>query len=206
MNKIDYTKILVAGLNLDIDYKLMTRELLTLIDHPKCIKFSYPTDDTTEVDAYSIFLRECGKSIKEINFRNAKSVDFKDWFWDKSLSIPYTQSIIDQIPFNELGTVRVVFFPNVPCIEHTDWDDSTDAEHTLGISIIPDTAGVSCSVWSESSNQYVSVPSNAMLLNDSVKHYVDKTKGTRITLRMFGKIDYSWFDDKIIQDYCYYSD
>jgi hypothetical protein len=201
---MNYLNILAAGLTLDIDYEKMTKELMPLISHKKCIKFSYPTDKNIEATAYSIFLRKCSKELIEVNFRNAKAVNLEDWAWDLDLDIPYSRSIIQDIPFTKLGAVRIVFFPDVPCIEHTDWDDSSDHEHTLGLSIIPDTADTCCNVWSEQLQRYVEIPGNAMLLNDSVKHFVPLGKGTRITMRLFGEIDYNFFADKIISNWCYY--
>jgi len=201
---INFDNLIAASVNLDIDYKKMTDELMKLLGHKNCIKFSYPTDNGTEVTAYSIFLRKCEKKLTEVNFRTAKSVDYDNWDWDYDIDIPYTRDIIESIPFTKLGTVRIVFFPNVPCIEHTDWDDNSDTKHTLGLSIIPNTGNTHCNVWHESRQEYVSIPGNAMLLNDSFKHWVPTSEGTRITMRLFGEIDYSWFNDKIDYDLCYY--
>jgi hypothetical protein len=196
--------ILVAGLNLDIDYTKMTHELLSVMDSDKCVPFSYLAErgSAEEVTAYSLFLRNSADPV-EYSYRGAKSgtVDSYNWI---ELSIPYTKSIIESLPFKQLTAVRVVYFPDVPCVEHTDWDDPTDHQHTLGLSIIPSTAGTWCEVWNEQLNDYVAIPSNAMLLNDSIKHRVPKGIGTRITMRVFGEVDYSWFEDKIIPEHCYY--
>jgi hypothetical protein len=201
---MNYSNILAAGLRLDIDYDRMAKELLALMDHQKCITFSYPTDSNTEVTAYSIFIRKSPTELTEVSFRTAKSIDYDSWIWDYDLNIPYTRTVIGSMPFTKLGTVRIVFFPDVPCIEHTDWDNSSDHKHTLGLSIIPNDAGTCCNVWSEKLQKYVEIPGNAMLLNDSVKHFVPLGKGTRITMRIFGEIDYNYFADKIIPDQCYY--
>lgn len=201
---IDYKNLLVAGLNLDIDYSRMAAELLAA--QTKAIAFSYNTDGMNEaVTAYSLFLR---KSLiqTEYSYRGAKSVDFGSCEWDSDLDIPYTQSVIDQLPYTNLGTVRVVYFPDVPCVAHTDWDDATDTKHTLGLSIIPSTGNTHCNVWRERLQKFVSIPCNAMLLNDSVKHEVPKADGLRITMRVFGEIDYKWFEDKIVPEHCYFLD
>jgi hypothetical protein len=108
------------------------------------------------------------------------------------------------MPYTKLGTVRIVYFPNVPCVEHTDWDDASDTTRTVGLSIIPSTGNTHCNVWSEKIQKYVAISGNAMLLNDSIKHWVPRSEGTRITMRVFGEIDLNWFNDKV--DYgLYYS-
>jgi len=59
-------------------------------------------------------------------------------------------------------------------------------------------------VWYEKENRYISMKSNAMLLNDSVRHHVPAGQGTRITMRVFGDIDREWFTDKIDPADCWY--
>ena len=201
---MDYKNIIAAGLDLDIDYKKMADELLTVMSSEKCIPFSYPAErgSKEEVTAYSLFLRNSIEPV-EYSYRGAKSGSTESYQWT-NLLIPYTKSIIESLPFKYLTAVRVVYFPDVPCVEHTDWDDSNDHIHTLGLSIIPSTADVCCEVWNEKLNDYVSIPGNAMLLNDSIKHRVPKGIGTRITMRLFGEIDYKWFEDKIIPEHCYF--
>jgi len=201
---MDYKNIIATGLNLDIDYKKMSEELIAAMSSDKCLPFSYPPERGAkeEVTAYSLFLRNSTEPV-EYSYRGAKSGSTKSYQW-ANLIIPYTKSIIESLPFKNLTAVRVVYFPDVPCVEHTDWDDSNDHVHTLGLSIIPSTADVCCEVWNETLNDYVSIPGNAMLLNDSIKHRVPKGIGTRITMRVFGEIDYEWFRDKIISDHCYY--
>jgi hypothetical protein len=187
--------MIAAALNLDIDYERMTKELLSV--QSKAIAFSYPTDESKEiVTAYSLFLRISSEPTA-YSYRGAKSANFDSWKWDESLNIPYTRSVIERMPYARLGTIRIVYFPDVPCMEHTDWDDPTDTTHTLGLSIIPSTGNTHCNVWSEEKQDYVSIPGNAMLLNDSIPHWVPKSEGTRITMRVFGEIDLSWFVDKI---------
>jgi len=187
--------MIAAGLNLDIDYEKMSAELLAL--QSRATAFSYKTDESKEtVTAYSLFLRKSSEPTA-YSYRGAKSADFSSWSWDETLDMPYTRSVIESMPYTKLGTVRIVYFPNIPCMEHTDWDNADDTTHTLGLSIIPSTGNTHCNVWSEKKQGYVSIPGNAMLLNDSIPHWVPKSEGTRITMRIFGDIDYSWFKDKI---------
>jgi hypothetical protein len=201
MSNVDQP-ILAAALCLDIDYARMADELLPLMHDPKCVPFSYPSNGV-EVTAHSLFIRLSPKET-DYSYRGAKSADFSSWTWDYDLKANYTRTVISSMPYKSLGTVRVVYFPGIPCVEHTDWDDPTDTKHTLGLSIIPSTADTHCNVWYEKEQRYVSVPGNAMLLNDSIKHNVPAGTGTRITMRVFGEIDYTWFNDKIDPAHCYY--
>jgi hypothetical protein len=198
---IDYSKIIAAGLKLDIDYERMTNELVNAKGSSKCVPFTYQSDNQV-CQSFSLFLRE-NKTMPQYSYRGAKLANIDDWSWDDSLSIPYTISIIEKLPFKKLGTVRAVYFPDIPCIEHTDWDDKSNLKHTLGLSLIPSTGNTYCNVWSEKLNEYVSIPGNAMLLNDSIRHNVPKANGLRITVRLFGEIDYNKFDDAIIKEHCY---
>jgi hypothetical protein len=194
--------MIAAGLNLDIDYARMSVELLAV--QSKATAFSYPADESKElVTAYSLFLRKSSEPTT-YSYRGAKSADFSSWSWDEELDVTYTRSVIESMPYTKLGTVRIVYFPNVPCVEHTDWDDASDTTRTVGLSIIPSTGNTHCNVWSEKIQKYVAIPGNAMLLNDSIKHWVPRSEGTRITMRVFGEIDLNWFNDKV--DYgLYYS-
>lgn len=169
----------------------MTAELLAVQNHS--IPFSYPParGSTEEVTAYSLFLRS-NLTFTDYSYRGAKQAAVNGWEWNKDLDIPYTISVIESLPFNTLGAIRVVYFPSVPCVEHTDWDDADDSEHTLGLSLIPSTGNVGCEVWNGSN--YITINGNAMLLNDSVKHRVPTPDGMRITMRLFGKIDYNKFN------------
>lgn len=197
---IDYNKIIACGLNLDIDYKRMALELLEAQNSINTVPFTYKDSDKNDCNSYSLFLRK-NDTMPQYSYRGAKLAELDDWVWDESLNIPYTISVIEQLPFKKLGTVRAVYFPDIPCIEHTDWDDSSNLQNTLGLSLIPSLGNTHCNVWSEKNNDYVSIPCHAMLLNDSIRHNVPKTTGTRITVRLFGEIDYSKFDDKIIPEY-----
>lgn len=201
---IDYSQLMVAALDLDIDYELMTSELVKAMESTDCVPFCYkdPLNNNQECNSYSLFLRE-NSTMPQYSYRGAKLAELDGWEWSNKLDIPYTISAIQKLPFKKLGTVRAVYFPDVPCIEHTDWDDSSNLKNTLGLSLIPTTGETHCNVWSEKLNRYVSIPGNAMLLNDSVRHNVPKTTGLRITVRLFGEIDYSKFDDAIIKEYCY---
>jgi len=193
---IDFSQIIAAGLNLDIDYERMTRELVIAQQSKECIPFVYKDNDQ-ECQSYSLFLRK-NSTMPQYSYRGAKLADLSNWEWDSSLNIPYTISAIEQLPFKKLGTVRAVYFPDIPCIEHTDWDDKSNLKNTLGLSLIPTTGDTYCNIWSEKLNDYVSIHGHAMLFNDSIRHHVPKANGLRITVRLFGEIDYDKFEKSIV--------
>jgi hypothetical protein len=197
---VDYTKLIAANLNLDIDYKKMEVELLEAMKSMDCVPFSYSTDLGESVTAYSLFLRS-NSNMSLYSYRGAKLSNIDEIKWNLSLNIPYTKLVIESFPYISLGTIRVVYFPNIPCIEHTDWDNQNDFKNTLGLSLIPFTGNTHCDIWSDTDNQWISVIGNAMLLNDSIKHRVPKSDGIRIAMRIFGDIDYSWFNDKILSEF-----
>jgi hypothetical protein len=204
---MNFKKLIAASLDLNIDYDRMTQELLEAKKSSKCVSFSYPPERNSieKVTSYSLFLRT-NPTFVDYSYRGAKQSHKESWTWDDSLPISYTRSVLDKIPYSSLGAIRVVYFPDAACPPHTDWDDSGDSENTLGLSIIPNTGDTWCNVWHEGHQCYVPIHGNAMLLNDSIQHEVPKPTGVRITMRVFGKIDYSWFLDKINQEYCYYLD
>jgi len=201
---MDFKNLVAAELKLDIDYDKLAEELLPLKKSPKCLPFTH-TDDYGNVGyVYSLFLRS-NPTIESYNFRKVKSADLNKWNWDNDLDIPYTKSVVSNLPFNKLGAIRVIYFSEAPAPPHTDWDDSTDIENSLGLSIIPLTGNTFCKVWDESNQTHRIISGNAMLLNDAFKHEVPKSSGMRITMRIFGTIDYEWFVDKIVAESCYYS-
>ena len=202
---MDYNKIAVAALNLDIDYERMAEEVAFAKHSARCSTYVLPEvgNPPEEMDAHSLLLRKSTET-DEYSALTIKATNYESWSWDETLDIPYTRSVIDAMPFKVLGPVTIVYFPEAAVIPHVDWDDRTDTKHSLALSFIPDTAGVSCDVWIEELQKFVSIPGHAMLLNDGIVHKVAKPKGTRITMRIFGEMDYSYFKDNIDLNQCYF--
>jgi hypothetical protein len=61
----------------------------------------------------------------------------------------------------------------------------------LGLSLIPLTGQVPLRIWSSTENAVKEVEGNAMLFRDSQPHGVPFTKDVRITIRIFGNIDFN---------------
>ena len=202
---IDYSKLVAARLNLDIDYSRMAAELISAMNSHRAIKIEYPLHETTEITTvHSLFLRKDSIPSLASFETQKKESDNKQWRWADDICVPYTQSVIDSLPYTFLKAVCVGYFPNAGLGPHVDWTDHSDFGNTLGLSIIPSTGDTCCEIWSDSKNQFVSIDGNAMLFNDSITHRVPKSSGLRITVRVFGIIDYSWFDNKIDYDKCYF--
>lgn len=158
---------------------------------------------------YIFYLRE-HPDTKSQSYFATKPLDHNRWSWRNDLDIPYTKQFINSLPFTSLGMIRVFIFKDTFLPVHKDWmtggmDSSTDYDRCLGLSIIPSTGGVPMKIWSSQLNQVVEVPGNAILFNDSVWHAVPKTTGYRITIRVFGKIDYEYYSDKIDNNYVFYN-
>jgi hypothetical protein len=77
---------------------------------------------------------------------------------------------------------------------------SEDYDRCFGLSIIPDTGNVPMKIQSFKNKEVYDISGNAMLFNDSAWHGVPYVSGTRITIRIFGEIDYQYFMSYIDPD------
>jgi hypothetical protein len=158
--------------------------------------------------AHIFYMRENTATTSQ-SFADTKPLPHNTWKWRDELNIPYTKKFIESLPFTTIGMIRVFIFKDTFLPVHKDYSTggkihSPDYEKCLGLSIIPTTGNVPMKIWSNQLNKVVSVPVNLILFNDSVWHAVPKTTGYRITIRVFGDIDYSYFSDKIDTEHAYY--
>jgi hypothetical protein len=133
-------------------------------------------------------------------FAYTKQLSSDGWSWiDKYRDLmPYTIKCIEDLPYSTIGLVRVFVTENTFFPTHIDtkklvdgkFVQSDDYSKCLGISIIPDTGNVPMSIWSFKNKEIYKIYGNAMLFNDSAPHGVNFTPGTRITIRIFGNIDF----------------
>lgn len=172
-----------------------------------------PVDNTRVIKqgggSYIFYLRNNSSSNIQ-SYSTTKYLPHDIWNWREELDIPYTKQFVESLPFTKLGMIRVFIFKDTFLPVHRDYrtDDeyghSADFDKCLGLSIIPTTGGVPMRIWSNALGKVVSVPGNAVLFNDSVLHGVPKTTGYRITIRVFGEIDYNYFSDKVDPACVYY--
>lgn len=153
---------------------------------------------------YNLYLRSPEEETKfnDRSFNRTKYLNHLDWRWRDSLKnkISYTIECIESLPYKSIGLIRVFITENTFFPTHFDYDYNLDSNNdtgkddiskTLGISLIPLTGGCPLRIWSSSENQVKEVYGNAMLFRDSQPHGVPFTKDTRITIRIFGDIDFN---------------
>lgn len=142
-----------------------------------------------------------------------KNIDEYTWRLDLLDKISYTKNIIENM-FTKIGIVRVFVTKDTFIPAHRDYGDlskyykmkyfSTEYQKVLGLSLIPSTGDVPMKIYSPLYNKVVDVPGNAMLFNDSAFHGVPVTNGYRITIRIFGELDYSQFDNNLDMDHTHF--
>lgn len=164
-------------------------------------------DNTTESNkiisknlrAYDIFYLTHYKDFEKVqknNFDYTKHLDPDQWEWRSDLKekIRYTTECIESLPFSKLGCVRAFICENTFFPTHRDTVEdkiiSQNYETCLGVSIIPSTGNVPMLIQSPITKKVFEVHGNAMLFNDSAWHGVPLTTGARITIRIFGEIDF----------------
>ena len=199
---MNYKKLLAAAINLDIDYDRLAKELQVLEHHTLTHQYDINKWSTRQSlgSARALLLRTTTDTITAEwdggSNKPIKTVKHNTWSWNESLDIPYTRQVINNLPYNTLGAVRLFFYRDVFVPFHVDHNNSGDTTYTLGLSIIPQPA--EAQVQLQHNDSLYVIDGHAMLLNDSISHCVTKTTGCRITVRVFGDIDYSYFDDKLL--------
>lgn len=186
-------------------------------DYYNRISRSYKTNegrtmvDKREFDGfYNLYLRSPEEENKffERSFNRTKYLDHDRWDWRTSIKakIPYTIQCIESLPYKNIGLIRVFITENTFFPTHFDYDLNLDNKNdtgedditkTLGLSLVPLTGQVPLRIWSSTENAVKEVEGHAMLFRDSQPHGVPFTKDTRITIRIFGDIDFNDLNDNI---------
>jgi hypothetical protein len=152
---------------------------------------------------YTLYLRSPGDEnlFLERSFKITKHLDHSNWVWRDSLRslIPYTIEKISTLPFKKIGLIRVFITENTFFPTHYDYDPKypIDITKSLGISLVPLTGGVPLKIWSGVDKQIKEVHGHAHIFRDSQPHGVPFTDQTRITIRIFGDIDYNGLEKLI---------
>lgn len=174
---------------------------------------TYQTSNHKHIDRslkgqYIFYMRYHTENKKNMNrFDITKKLNIEGWRWRDEIieNTPYLKFCIESLPYENIGCIRIFITENTFFATHRDygWGEeklSKDYDACFGLSIIPDTGGVPMKIQSFETGKIHKVTGNAMLFNDSAWHGVGMVDGIRITIRVFGKIDYQKFLPLIDQD------
>jgi hypothetical protein len=185
-----------------------------MYDKIDSIDMSLKHPETKDLRGQHIFyLREHADNIKNTTkFLYIKQFETDGWDWipDIVSRAPYTIKCIESLPFTKIGCIRVFVTENTFFATHRDsntggnFELSSDYARCLGVSLIPSTGNVPMSIQSFKTGKVYEVPGNAMLFNDSAFHGVKFTPDLRITIRVFGEVDFNKFIPYIDNTNLYY--
>ena len=124
------------------------------------------------------------------SYSKSKKTDFTKSYWNKQIEdkIIYTKKLIDNLPFEYIGLVRVFVLENTFLPTHQD-RITTDTNSHLGLSLVPTHSGSPLMIYNPNLRKIESVFSNCFLFDDSYLHGIPMVQGLRIDIRIFGKFD-----------------
>jgi hypothetical protein len=148
-----------------------------------------------------------GDVTRDARFATNKGRGHESWFWRPELAarIGYTIECIESLPYRTLGLVRTFVCENTFMPTHRDTvpdrsrPEPYDRSKALGISLIPSTGDVGMQIWDDAGRRIHEVRGHCILFDDSKWHGVPMTRGTRITMRIFGEVDYARLSEHLVQ-------
>jgi len=136
--------------------------------------------------------------LKDSRFSVTKMLRHASWYWRNEIAarIPYTVACIESLPYRGLGLIRAFVCEDSFMPTHRDtFPDAltgfVDRGKSIGISLIPATGGVAMKIWDAGAHRVRDVPGHCLIFDDSCWHGVPMTRGARITLRIFGELDFA---------------
>ena len=145
----------------------------------------------------SLYLRNSttGDALRNSSYRFTKTLAHASWHWRAELKdrIPYTIECIESLPYDPLGAVRAFACENTFMPTHRDVEpgpDARDRSRAIGISLIPATGGVGMLVWNRAGRCVEEVRGHCIMFDDGCWHGVPMTQGMRITIRVFGELNF----------------
>jgi hypothetical protein len=186
---MNFINIKAAAIDLDIDDERLVREIMSI-----------PSDKWT-LSEYDILGSHPWKTIwlrvnnteKFRDFKSAKSVPHKDWYWDPNLNIDYLKSVVENLPFKTVGMIRA-FSLGGSIAMHVDSNDTTpkDLNYNMGLTLAPNLEMPMSLDGTEIKEKY-------LLFKDSLPHGFPNATTPQISIRIFGDIEYDKL--KIIKIY-----
>jgi hypothetical protein len=137
-----------------------------------------------------------GDVVRRSPYGFSKGLSHRSWYWRPELRerIGYTIECIESLPYRTIGVVRTFVCEDTFMPTHRDVqpaaDGSYDKSKAIGISLVPATGGVGMLIWNAAARRVEEVRANCLVFDDSVWHGVPMTKGLRITIRIFGELDF----------------
>ncbi len=134
--------------------------------------------------------------LRDPRFSVNKNLPHESWLWRPELSerIAYTIAAVESLPYRHIGLVRAFVCQDTFMPTHRDTLPDAggryDVERALGISLIPSTGNVGMLIWDQARNRVHELAGHCLMFDDSKWHGVPMTRGTRITLRIFGELDF----------------
>jgi hypothetical protein len=133
--------------------------------------------------------------MRDSRFSVTKALRHESWYWRPELDsrIAYTIRCIESLPYRTLGLIRVFVCENtfMPTHRDTEPEPGYDRSRALGLSLIPATGDVGMLIWDDAARRVRELNGHCLLFDDSKWHGVPMTRGTRITLRIFGDLDHA---------------
>jgi len=157
----------------------------------------------SELRGVSIFyLRNSaeGDVLRRSPYGVTKGFGHGSWHWRPELEerIPYTIECIGSLPYKALGLVRVFVCQDPFMPTHRDVEpDSYDKSRAVGVSLIPATGDVGMLIWNRVARRVEEVRGNCIVFDDSLWHGVPMTRGLRITIRIFGELDFERLGERL---------
>ena len=131
---------------------------------------------------------------RDSRFSVTKTLSHESWYWRPELKerIGYTVECIESLPYRTLGLIRVFVCEDTFMPTHRDTvpAEGYDRTKAIGVSLVPATGGVGMLIWDDVARAVRDVKGNCLLFDDSKWHGVPMTRGARITLRIFGNLDF----------------
>lgn len=133
----------------------------------------------------SFYIKSSEDSFQPYSKSKKYSFARSDWNSNINDRLQYTKSLINELPFDKIGLVRVFILENTFLPTHHDrvfYDTNS-----LGLSIVPIHSGTPLMIHDRKSKEIHSTFSNCFLFDDSNLHGIPMVNGLRIDIRVFGK-------------------
>jgi hypothetical protein len=108
-----------------------------------------------------------------------------DWNTEVLSNISYTKKIIEALPFDKIGLVRVFLIENTFLPTHH--DKTRLLKNNLGISLVPIDSGAPLIIFDKESLHPHPVFSSSFIFDDFDLHGIPMVDGIRIDIRVFGE-------------------